>query len=103
MQDAGAAAYIGRWQRSSVSPQAAALARDVIIKAGPQGQERAKNLPWAAGSPALICSGRLAAGEGLLMGVQLGGKVIWADLRAAAPPRELPGSSRRPPPCFPVI
>jgi integrase len=49
MQDAGIAVYIGRWQPSSVSPQAAAFARDVIIKAGPQGQERAKNLLWAAG------------------------------------------------------
>jgi integrase len=49
MEDAGVAVYIGRWQPSSVSPQAAAFARDVIIKAGPQGQERAKNLLWAAG------------------------------------------------------
>jgi hypothetical protein len=32
-----------------VSPQAAAFARDVIAKAGPQGRERAKNLLWAAG------------------------------------------------------
>jgi len=32
-----------------VSPPAAAFARDVITTAGPQGQERAKNLLWAAG------------------------------------------------------
>jgi len=32
-----------------VSPPAAAFARDVITAAGPQGQERAKNLLWAAG------------------------------------------------------
>jgi len=32
-----------------VSPQAAAFARDVIIRAEPGGRERAKNLLWAAG------------------------------------------------------
>lgn len=32
-----------------MSPQAAAFARDVITKTGPQGRERAKNLLWAAG------------------------------------------------------
>ena len=32
-----------------MSPPAAAFARDVITAAGPQGQERAKNLLWAAG------------------------------------------------------
>src|SRR6201984_1075503 len=47
--DAEVAAYIGRWRPSSVSPPAAAFARDVITAAGPQGQERAKNLLWAAG------------------------------------------------------
>jgi integrase len=43
------AAYIRRWRPSSVSPQAAAFARDVITKTGPEGRERAKNLLWAAG------------------------------------------------------
>ena len=43
------AAYIARWRPSSVSPQAAAFARDVITVTAPQGQERAKNLLWAAG------------------------------------------------------
>jgi hypothetical protein len=47
--DAEVTAYIGRWRPSSVSPPAAAFARDVITAAGPQGQERAKNLLWAAG------------------------------------------------------
>src|SRR5437764_934261 len=42
-------AYVGRWRPSSVSPPAAAFARDVITAAGPRGQERAKNLLWAAG------------------------------------------------------
>jgi hypothetical protein len=43
------AAYIGRWEPSSVSAEAAAFARDVITKTGPEGRERAKNLLWAAG------------------------------------------------------
>jgi integrase len=49
MTDADVAAYIGRWQPSSVSPRAAAFARDVIARTGPRGRERAKNLLWAAG------------------------------------------------------
>jgi hypothetical protein len=32
-----------------VSPRAAAFARDVVAKTGPEGKERAKNLLWAAG------------------------------------------------------
>ena len=44
-----AAAYIGRWRPSSVSPPAAAFARGVIARAAPEGRERAKNLLWAAG------------------------------------------------------
>jgi hypothetical protein len=47
--NADVAAYIGRWRPSSVSPRAAAFARDVIGQAGPAGRERAKNLLWAAG------------------------------------------------------
>jgi integrase len=47
--NAEVAAYIGRWRPSSVSPQAAAFARDVIAKTAPEGRERAKNLLWAAG------------------------------------------------------
>jgi integrase len=43
------AAYIGRWRPSSVSPPAAAFARDVVATAAPEGRERAKNLLWAAG------------------------------------------------------
>jgi integrase len=49
MDAAETAAYIGRWRPSSVSPRAAAFARDVIGQAAPVGQERAKNLLWAAG------------------------------------------------------
>jgi integrase len=47
--DAEVAACIGRWRPSSVSPRAAAFARDVIAQVAPQGRERAKNLLWAAG------------------------------------------------------
>src|SRR5262245_16736631 len=49
MPGADVAAYIRQWRPSSVSPLAAAFARDVIATAGPQRQERAKNLLWAAG------------------------------------------------------
>src|SRR6202044_856680 len=49
MPDADVAAYIGRWRPSSVSPRAAAFAREVIAATGPAGRERAKNLLWAAG------------------------------------------------------
>jgi hypothetical protein len=47
--NAEVAAYIGQWRPSSVSPDAAVFARDVITKACPEGRERAKNLLWAAG------------------------------------------------------
>jgi len=43
------AGYIAGWRPSSVSPQAAAFARAVITETEPAGQERAKNLLWAAG------------------------------------------------------
>jgi integrase len=48
-EQAAAGGYIARWRPSSVSPQAAAFARDVIARTGPDGRERAKNLLWAAG------------------------------------------------------
>jgi integrase len=48
-EQAAAEGYIARWRPSSVSPQAAAFARDVITQAAPAGRERAKNLLWAAG------------------------------------------------------
>ena len=43
-----AAGYIARWRPSSVSPPAAAFARQVVPAACPGGRERAKNLLWAA-------------------------------------------------------
>src|SRR6266567_2943736 len=48
-EEPAVAAYIGRWRPSSVSPQAAAFAQDVIARVAPAGRERAKNLLWAAG------------------------------------------------------
>jgi hypothetical protein len=44
-----AAGYIARWRPSSLPPQAAAFARDVIAQVAPGEKERAKNLLWAAG------------------------------------------------------
>jgi integrase len=43
------ARYVARWGPPSVSPRAAGFARAVVERAGPGGQERAKNLLWAAG------------------------------------------------------
>ncbi len=51
------AAYIARWRPSSVSPEAAAFARKVVPLAAPAGQERAKNLLWAAGKLADYAAG----------------------------------------------
>jgi hypothetical protein len=49
MNDADVPAYTGRWRPSSVSPQAAAFARDVITRTAPRERERARNLLRAAG------------------------------------------------------
>jgi integrase len=48
-EQGAAGGYVARWRPSSVSPQAAAFARDVIAGTGAEGRERAKNLLWAAG------------------------------------------------------
>ena len=48
-ENAEVAAYVGRWEPSSVSPRAAAFARGVIGQVAPEGRERAKCLLWAAG------------------------------------------------------
>jgi len=45
----GTAGYIAGWQPSSMPAQAAGFARAVVTQAAPGGQERAKNLLWAAG------------------------------------------------------
>ena len=57
MTNADVAAYVARWQPSSVSAEAAAFARDVITTVRPGGQERAKNLLWAAGKLADYATG----------------------------------------------
>ena len=44
-----AAGYIASWRPSSVPPPAAVFARGVVVRAGPHGRPRAKNLLWAAG------------------------------------------------------
>jgi integrase len=48
MDAAEVAAYIGRWEPSSVPPQAAALARLVVERAAPPGRKRANALLHAA-------------------------------------------------------
>ena len=53
-----AAGYIARWRPSSLPPQAAAFARDVIAQVAPEEKERAKNLLWAAGKLADFGIGR---------------------------------------------
>ncbi len=63
----GVAAYIRRWRPSSVSPEAAAFARDVIAETGPEGKERAKNLLWAAGK---------LAGYGIGLGLEAAPEVL---------------------------
>jgi integrase len=49
MSDAGVPAYIRRWKPSSVSPEGAVFAREAVVRAAPEGRERAKSLLWAAG------------------------------------------------------
>jgi integrase len=49
MGDTEVAVYIRRREPSSVSPEAAVFARDVITAVAPEGRERAKNLLRAAG------------------------------------------------------
>jgi hypothetical protein len=49
MPGSGIAGYIAGWRPCSVSARAADFARAVVTQAAPGGQERAKNLLWAAG------------------------------------------------------
>src|SRR6266704_7128032 len=84
-----AAFYIGRWPPSSVSAEAAAFARDVTAKAGPEGQERAKNLLWAAGR---LADYALALGLELAPGVVFHPSVIDRFARCAP---GLSGAARR--------
>ena len=89
MEYADTAAYIGRWRPSPVSPQAAAFARDVVAKAGPEGRERAKNLLWAAGK---------LAGYGIGLGLDPAPEVLLHPSAAERFTRcapGLPGVARR--------
>jgi integrase len=83
-RDAGVAAYIGRWRPWSVSAEAAAFARDVIAKTGPEGRERAKNLLWAAG--------RLAD-YALSLGLDLAPEVVFHPSVTERFARSAPGLS----------
>jgi integrase len=80
METVDVAAYIRRWKPSSVSPQAAAFARDVITKTGPEGKERAKNLLGAAGK---LADYALALGLDLVPGVVFHPSVIERFARCA--------------------
>src|SRR5258708_9454360 len=90
-ENAEVAAYIGRWRPSSVSPDAAAFARDVITKTGPEGRGRAKNLLWAAGKLA-----GYAASLGLDLGPAIGFPPSVIERLARRPPA--PAGAARPPP-----
>jgi len=87
--DAEVAAYTGRWRPSSVSPQAAAFARDVIGQVAPAGRERAKNLLWAAGRLADYAA---SLGLDLAPGVVFHPSVTERFARCAP---GLPGAARR--------
>ena len=59
MNPAEVAACIGRWGPPSVSPPAAAFAREVTARCGDLDRERARNLLWAAGKLADYAISRL--------------------------------------------
>jgi integrase len=75
MNAAGApdAGYPGRWRPSSVSDQAAAFARQVVVGCGPLSRDRAKNLLWAASR---LASWGVSAGLEPVPGVLLHPSVI---------------------------
>jgi hypothetical protein len=79
-----AAGYIARWRPSSLSPQAAAFARDVIAQVAPEGKERAKNLLRAAGK---------LAGFGIGLGLDAVPEVLLHPSAAERFTRSAPGLS----------
>jgi integrase len=79
-ENAEVAAYVGRWRPWSVSPEAAAFARDVVAKAGPAGRARAKCLLWAAGK---LADYALALGLDLVPGVVFHPSVVERFARCA--------------------
>jgi integrase len=84
MNDGEVAACTGRWRPSPVSAEAAAFARDVIAKAGPEGRERAKNLLRAAGK---------LAGSGIGLGLEPVPEVLLHPSTAERFTRCAPGLS----------
>jgi integrase len=89
MKNADVAAYIGRWRPSSVSPRAAEFARQAVAAVSPGGQERAKNLLWAAGRLADYAA---SAGLDLEPGVVFHPSVTERSARCAP---GLSGAARR--------
>jgi len=77
-------AYLARWQPSSLPPQAAAFARDVIGQVAPEGKERAKNLLWAAGK---------LAGYAIPLGLEPVPEVVLHPSAAERFTRRAPGLS----------
>ncbi len=77
--EAEVAGYIARWRPSSVPPQAAAFARDVVRSAGPRDKERAKSLLAAASRLAAWAAG---LGLDLVPGTLLHPSVIERFARA---------------------
>jgi integrase len=89
MAGTGIAGYIAGWQPSSVSLQAAEFARAVVTQAAPGGQDRAKNLLWAAGR---LADWAISVGLDPVPGVLLHPSVIE---RFAAHAPGLSGVTRR--------
>jgi integrase len=87
--ETGVAGYIGRWRPSSVSPEAAVFARQVIAGTEPAGRERAKNLLWAAGK---VADYTASQGLDLVPGVVLHPSVTERFTRCAP---GLSGAARR--------
>jgi hypothetical protein len=79
----GVAAYIPQWRPSSVSPHAAAFAREVIATTAPAGRERAKNLLWAAGKLADYAIGLGLGGSARRGAAPVGGRAVH-PVRAGA-------------------
>ena len=78
--EAEVAGYIARWRPSSVPPQAAGFARDVVRAAGPGDKERAKSLLAAASRLAAWAAG---LGLDLVPGTLLHPSVIERFARTA--------------------
>jgi hypothetical protein len=76
--DAADAGYPARWRPSSVPPEAAAFARQVVAACGPLGRDRAKNLLRAAGK---LAAWGIGVGLEPVPGVLLHPSVIECILR----------------------